>query len=303
MEKTEPFSITLPSKTENGNSSIQNSCGHFYVKLNPSLKLIGDNWKVALTKISYRRSWNNINQNATVTIFHIHDKGFRSTEFPSVSFDGSKALIFTALKKLETNLADSKMLEGKGLMPTGLTLYPGYYPTPGSIAETIYKDFRHLRTPASHEIFPMYFDYAPNGKIVSLHGPVGILITNGYEYVKAMNMYDTSIKLDSNNQFFFDKLWGSGGKVPNTTDTILVYSDIVRYNAIGNTTVPLLATVPVTGEHNTTVCYEPLRPEYKDVYDNDLLTVEIQLNNTSGEEIKFHDGEVIVVLHFKRGLD
>ncbi|KAF0140478.1 MAG: hypothetical protein FD143_3519, partial [Ignavibacteria bacterium] len=290
MEKTEPFSITLPSKTENGNSSIKNSSGHFYVKLNPSLKLVGDNWKVALTKISYRRSWINIDQKAVVTIFHLQEKGFRSADFTTIG----NALVGDAMKKLEDTIG-LQVLETKAIMPTGLTLYPGFYPTPGTIAATIYKDFRHLRTVASHELFPMYFDYEPNGKIVSLHGPLGILFTEGKDYMKAMNL-SGGTKLDDNNDLFFSKLWGSDGKVPNTTDTILVYSDLVRYNAIGNTTVPLLATVPVSGEHNTTVCYEPLRPEYKEVYDNDLLTVEIQLNNTSGEEIKFQDGEVIVVL-------
>ena len=81
---------------------------------------------------------------------------------------------------------------------------------------------------------------------------------------------------------------------------IFVCCNIVEYNLVGDTSAQLLTSVPIEGKHGNTLTYSPLLPEFKNVSENIISDIEIQLKNGKGELINFKPGRVDITLHFKR---
>lgn len=80
---------------------------------------------------------------------------------------------------------------------------------------------------------------------------------------------------------------------------IFVYSDIVLPQMVGNSLVPLLRIVSISGEEGKAVT-ETFRPYYLPISKLEFDTVQIVLCNEFGEEIEFEKGQAIVTLHFKK---
>jgi len=80
---------------------------------------------------------------------------------------------------------------------------------------------------------------------------------------------------------------------------IFIYSDIVKPQFVGNTLVPLLRIVNISGEEGKAVT-ETFRPYYLPINKLEFDTVQIVLCNEFGEEIQFEKGQAIVTLHFKK---
>ena len=85
-----------------------------------------------------------------------------------------------------------------------------------------------------------------------------------------------------------------------TTKTLYCYSDIIDNDLVGDTLVPLLRTVEVSGEHGEFVHMPFDKPYYKRVTRSVIPSIEIQLNSETGEEVKFTSGEVECTLNFRR---
>jgi hypothetical protein len=82
---------------------------------------------------------------------------------------------------------------------------------------------------------------------------------------------------------------------------VYVYSDIVQAQIVGDSFVPLLRIVNLSGIKNEIV-NQTFRPYYKPVAKLEFDTVEILLCNEYGEELEFEKGECIITLHFRRKL-
>ena len=80
---------------------------------------------------------------------------------------------------------------------------------------------------------------------------------------------------------------------------IFVYSDIVKTQIVGDSMVPLLRIVNITGEFGEVVT-QTFRPYYLPIDKLEFDIVEILLCNEFGEEIIFEEGQSIVTLHFKK---
>lgn len=80
---------------------------------------------------------------------------------------------------------------------------------------------------------------------------------------------------------------------------VYVYSDIVEPQIVGDSLVPLLRVVNLSGIKNEIV-NQTFRPYYKPVAKFDFDTIEIQLSNEYGEELEFEKGECIITLHFRK---
>jgi len=80
---------------------------------------------------------------------------------------------------------------------------------------------------------------------------------------------------------------------------IFVYSDIVKSQIVGDSLVPLLRIVNITGV-NDEVVTQTFRPYYLPINKLEFDTVEVLLCNEFGEEIHFEKGQSIVTLHFKK---
>jgi hypothetical protein len=82
--------------------------------------------------------------------------------------------------------------------------------------------------------------------------------------------------------------------------TLFVYCDIVRHQFVGNKMAPLLRIVPSSGQLGDTIVERFTRPYYVPVSKGYINSVEIQINNDSGDLIKFISGKVVCVLHLRK---
>ena len=86
-----------------------------------------------------------------------------------------------------------------------------------------------------------------------------------------------------------------------TISSIYVYTDIIKYQFIGDVKAPVLGQFPVQGKDGDQSywCFQP--PIYTPLQITDIPKINIQLVDDTGEEIPFAaDGKVVVRLHFRR---
>ena len=292
--------VTLSSNASN--YFFTNKCNNFKVKLSEALDLKDGNWKVALTKICYPRSWINIqDKEATVTIVHnnhqedaIAKQDEKLGEFiknmhKSYRVKPHPDVIKTIKNYIETKYTPNEFREEKWMF-TVVKLESGYYHDVGEIAENIVKNFKLI-----NPNYPFDYVYERSSKKVNFYGADGMVFRNADMFVKALGM---EIHNHSKpHHLCWVSLTGTGKL--GVLDNIYVYSSIVEFNNVGDTVAPLISVIPVHGKHGDFVTYEPQRPEYKPITQNYISEIELQLNASNGELINFESGVVTVTLHFK----
>jgi len=85
----------------------------------------------------------------------------------------------------------------------------------------------------------------------------------------------------------------------NDMHYLYIYTNIVEKQIVGNTLVPLLRYVSLTGEYGDTVT-NSVRPYYLKPAMKEIDTVAITVCNEFGEEIQFNHGVFTVTLHFRQ---
>ena len=87
----------------------------------------------------------------------------------------------------------------------------------------------------------------------------------------------------------------------NTIPSIYIYSDIIKYQFVGDVKVPLLGVLPVQGVDGEQQYWSFNPPYYIPVAMSTLSSVNIHLADDKGDEIAFiGDGKVVARLHFRR---
>ncbi|GFW07193.1 uncharacterized protein TNCV_3693871 [Trichonephila clavipes] len=81
---------------------------------------------------------------------------------------------------------------------------------------------------------------------------------------------------------------------------LLLYSDIVEPQIIGDVLAPLLRIVNVTGHDGEIVCVKYDRPHYLHVSRKQIDTLEIVIRSHPGELIPFERGRSYMKLHFRQ---
>jgi hypothetical protein len=88
-------------------------------------------------------------------------------------------------------------------------------------------------------------------------------------------------------------------RVGSTMSLVYVYCDVAEHIVVGDTLVPCLRTVPVFTHAGDQIVERYENPHFVPVLKNDCSTVEIELADDTGNEIKFGDGLSLVKLHFR----
>ncbi len=81
--------------------------------------------------------------------------------------------------------------------------------------------------------------------------------------------------------------------------TMYVYTDIIEYQSVGDSYVPLLRCVHITRESNDTVSVRYDKPHYASVNKSNITDITIELKDDQNRVIPFAYGKVIVKLHFR----
>jgi hypothetical protein len=80
---------------------------------------------------------------------------------------------------------------------------------------------------------------------------------------------------------------------------VYVYCDLVEHITVGDSLVPCLRTVPVSTDDKEHTWLRFENPHYVPILKNDCSTVEIELANDEGKEIRFGAGLSLFKLDFR----
>jgi hypothetical protein len=86
----------------------------------------------------------------------------------------------------------------------------------------------------------------------------------------------------------------------DSLSSLYIYTDIIEEENVGDSLVPLLRAINVTGKTGERVHEVFERVYYKRVNRNLIQSMEIQLNKPTGEDVNFAFGSVICILHFRK---
>ena len=82
--------------------------------------------------------------------------------------------------------------------------------------------------------------------------------------------------------------------------SIYVYCNIVQLQVVGNSMVPLLRTIPVTGNPGDVITKTFTNIQYVPVQTKSFEDIEILLRTDTGDPVPFERGKVIATLYFRK---
>ena len=83
--------------------------------------------------------------------------------------------------------------------------------------------------------------------------------------------------------------------------SIIVYSDIINYQLVGDTEAPLFGTAPILGKRDEIITYVFNPTYYYPVSRANISEIEIQLNTENGDPFPFTPtSKVVLRLHFRK---
>ena len=82
--------------------------------------------------------------------------------------------------------------------------------------------------------------------------------------------------------------------------SMYIYSNILRPQIVGDSMVPLLRVVPIHGDRDQHVRESFQQLQYVPLNLRSFQSVEVDIRNEFGQDMPFHSGEVLLVLHFRR---
>lgn len=107
-----------------------------------------------------------------------------------------------------------------------------------------------------------------------------------------------------NNNDFPESFYGDRNCDVNVgINSLYVYCDILEHVPVGDTQSPLLRIVNAKGKPQETIHSIFDNPRFVPLRNKHFDSVEIDIRDCFGESISFEDGEVILVLEFRRALN
>ena len=83
-------------------------------------------------------------------------------------------------------------------------------------------------------------------------------------------------------------------------ESLYVYTNVVEPRVVGDSLVPLLRIVPLSGRQGDTVSKTFQKTQYVPVLCKEFGTIEIDIRDDTGRPVPFERGKVVVTLHFRR---
>lgn len=256
------FYLTLPS-----NSSVNyypdNTMTRFTTRLDKSVSLTGD-WEVGLVEMQYNRSWNNL------------FRGEGRVQYSQAAILGGKQIY------LQHNMR----------------LPAGYYDSPSDIVQYLNQHIQEFANKSEIEHFPI-FSY--NVVTKRLHG----IISEGSSLIFSQplcSMLGIGTRQNPVQHFEDESLTFRSSyacDVNRDLNSLFVYCNLLEHVLVGDTKVPLLRIVPISGKHgdNVYIAYE--KPQYVPLQRKHFDSIEIDIRNDVGLPVPFETGKVLITLHFR----
>lgn len=290
---SDSFYLTLPSNVK---SYDDNTIGSYVTYLPNTLKL-DDEWEVGLAEITYTRSWYNIckAQRFTILIDSPGPQSERSLEEIDV-----EEFIFFLKPGSYTNIQDlCDMINAylqRCLSETGEVKHVPYL---------ILNSQQGYITQQVGRIAVSKTDGTVTERNVLVHLGNQLEQMLGFTLVAEDRKYGVLTRF-ANFQKYFD-----GGYMSRVADhhydlsggihNLMVYSDVVEPSVVGNTYAQFLRSIKAAGEkfgEDINLIYS--QPYYQPLASKEIDRIMINIKDDAGEDIKFRQGRVVVVLHFRR---
>ncbi|KAI1278059.1 hypothetical protein HDE_14406 [Halotydeus destructor] len=268
------FYVFLPSNATH--PGFQNTQANFFTLLAEEVN-VSDDYEVALTEISFTKSWYALTTTQDVMLREFHLDLWRNigTIKQSVTID-PESIVADVNEKVKAYVAK--------IPPIPFTTYPGLqYDKTRRLVTQVYGHTPMIGNLSKMDVISLRFSYELQN-ILGLRDEyfVGPVESAGYE---------DPVSLDA----------GRTVDLQAGVHSIFVYSDIVKHSRVGNDANQLLRMVPLPkADFGDQVNIEFKNPIYLPIESTHITTIEMQLRDDSGEFIKFNHGRTFVTLHFRK---
>ena len=269
------FYITLPSNSSEAYYGKQPMC-NFKTRLAKPIQLPVDEWEVGLAEIIYPHTWKNVTDgDFRIKVFGKDGWVWEDVKIPSALYSSPAKLI----EEME-RVAKAKMTKG----------------TLGNI----HLHYNELLHKIAIHLAPGYMIYLPR--------PMAMILGFGDVSSVTLEHHREEDELNYGVTVLESAVFYNNSKIvpPFCVDlsrgmhTFFIYCNIVAYQLVGDTNVPLMRTIPVTGRNGEVVVNSFDNVHYMGLGRSDFQEVEVHITDDTGRDVPFEQGRVIVKLHFRK---
>lgn len=271
---TNSFYLTLPSNSE---GSRENRISDYLTNLPTTLHL-SDEYQVALTEITYTKSWNNVHGNQH--LFFLKSKYVSTANYGFYS--GNYKTLDELIEAVNNGIKEAFSTE---------EVHPMLQKTPTGLVRMLF----------GKSVLGEVTNANLNWELEELLGfsprPDWMQWTD--------DDYEESIEPADLTEEEEKKGYREGTRLPDIKagiHSLFVYSDVVSPSIVGNTYANFLRSVSIDDKaaygDDVNIIFQ--KPYYRKVAVRDIDSIRINIKDDSGEPIKFKFGRVCVTLHFKK---
>lgn len=310
------FYVTLPSnvKKTSANSTFSNNNGEFsnltsnYTTTLQNPLIFDRPYEVALVEMMYKHSWSIPVGRLKIQIYPHQNIGeFEATGekyFDLNFYDGDyisdfvrriqETVDFYFLEILYTNRYKrfrSKFARNPLAMPnTDEPRYPydRYDLDKGVIAE--------LEKTELFKRIPKFKIENEDRFVIRTYGNAYVEFTGQVSQILGMKNPLRLVQTKENNVYRSDHIYDM---TPQLLQNLFIYTNIISYQKVGNTLSPLLKTVCVDNQPRQTAWAHYDNPQYLPVNKNEISSIELDIKDIYGKNIRFENSLVIIKLHFR----
>ena len=291
------FQITLPSNV-NDDLCPNNKASRYITRLCKDLQLCGD-WEVAIIDVQHPTNISNVPSDVVIgfmvqlgTAVNVDSTNDKYAPFPPFIKEMEGIILLT----VDKNQRASWQLRCCFLIRTRFNSVEDLCEHICNVYKTVYSGC----TRQDGKAFPLLqYQYDQRRKMVefTLYGAQKFELASSSDEIFTL-LGLPAIESDSMLAYRCVQPVRST-KAPSlrVTRSMYIYTDIAKYQMIGNTQAPLLGVLPITDEG-----YYACNPAYYIPLNKAVIsTIEIFVYDDRGEEIMFIEGSKIIVrLHFRR---
>lgn len=306
--KNEDFTITLPSNS-NMDTNL-NTQSDYTVTLRTSRHLEGNDWEVALLHVQYTPDWaRNFWQDCTVRVLLQLPEMPRDGEimtsraqvlikesFPVMHTTGYESLVLLWVETMCDRYPDRVYVLYENVIPRS------YYTDVMALCKRIQDEFNEAFDPRLR--VRMRFEMVDNMVQMYMFAPSFHKVLVETDYLCSILGLRKST-LMSDDTFTLYEVQPVGFRRPRleSVHSLYVYTDLIQYQAVGDTDAPLLGIVPVSDKASgarTQWTFNP--PNYLPLNKTSIDTIRIFLRTDKGEPVYFASSadNVVCTLRFRR---
>ena len=171
-------------------------------------------------------------------------------------------------------------------------ILPGYYEKPSDLLHAMkddaFKDYIHFNYSKRSEKVKITLK---EGSMLSIKDPICAML--GFAIPKKQ-------KVTEQRQFESGEYPAEFVADVRPIQHLFVYTDIIEDHIVGDSKVPLIRTVKVSGEYGDAVMLNFENPHYIPLKQKFIDTIQTSIRDDTGKKIRFTRGRVILKLHFRQ---